>query len=68
MPCSCGSTTPEGDGEFENRHFLEYTGLPLRPTVAEWESLLHPEDPREDVNGLAPLGRNRTISTKSSIA
>ena len=55
MPVLVWCTTPEGNGEFENRHFLDYTGLPPRPTVAQWESLLHPED----------LARTRTAWRRS---
>jgi len=44
LPVLVWCTTPEGDSEFENRRFLDYTGLPPHPLVAQWERLVHPED------------------------
>jgi PAS domain S-box-containing protein len=44
LPLFVWSTTPDGEAEFQNRRFKDYTGLLSGPSVAQWAELLHPDD------------------------
>ena len=44
LPLFVWITTPDGEGEFQNRRFREYAGQLSGFTVAQWAELLHPDD------------------------
>jgi PAS domain S-box-containing protein len=44
MPCSVWTASPEGQVDFVNERWCEYTGLGLAESCARWPETIYPED------------------------
>lgn len=50
MPQMVWSTFPDGNADFFNQVYLEYTGLPMEQLVGyQWTALIHPDDAETSV-------------------